>query len=568
MSDASSHDKGQGSQAPLRSGRPVSVYLLALAMAILVPALAVALVLLNRTNEAQQDVLQGLTNATVQAMGHSVDREITGMTTTLRVLSTSLALRDGDLAGFHERATKALVGTGAYLVAVNEDLQQVLNTRVAFGTELPVTSDPETARRALERGVATSSGLFFGQVAQRYVFNVWMPVSEAPGVPLIAMTQNAGNLVPALQSRQLPTGWHAALVDTDNRIIAATPDAGLEIGAVLPVRQRGGEGDDWAEERLNGKSVVTAEWRSGLTGWRIIAWAASTTVQRPLEESLLQLAAWGLIIAIAAGSVAFLIGQRIGASVQGLRRDAQRLGSGEMVYPRSYPVAELAEVSQALAEASRQRAAVERDNRFLMRELAHRSKNQMAVIGAMAKQTARGANDVNAYVAALERRIMGLARSTDLLLAHGRAGASLRELVDLQVGPFRPADGRFSVSGEDLRINPQGAQILGMALHELAANAMRYGAFAAPGGRTSLDWSREGETLRIVWREHLAGTLEPSGRTGFGTTVLRSMVGGSLGASVEHVVHADGIEWRFAIPLGALDPAFAAARPDEDRPGQ
>lgn len=568
MSEAMPKVQVRGERSSPRSGRPVSVYLLGLVLAILVPALAVALVLLNRTNDAQQDVLQALTNATVQAMGQSVDREIAGMTTTLRVLSTSLALRDGDLEGFHDRATQALIGTGAYLVAVDDGLTQLLNTRVDYGLDLPVTSDPDTARLALQRGVATISGLFFGQVAQRYVFNVWMPVSDAPGVPLLALTQNATNLVPALQSRQLPAGWHAALVDKDNRIIAATPDAGLETGTVLPVRQGEDDSSDWEQERLNGEKVVTAEWRSNLTGWRIVAWAAATTVQQPLEESLLQLAAWGLIIAIAAGAVAFLIGQRIGVSVQGLRRDAQRLGRGEAVFPRSYPVAELAEVSEALADASAQRAAAERDNRFLMRELAHRSKNQMAVIGAMAKQTARGATDVNVYVKALERRIMGLARSTDLLLAHGRAGASLRELVELQVGPFRPADGRFTVTGEEVRINPQGAQILGMALHELATNAVRYGAFADPAGRASLDWHVSDGTLHLTWRERLARPLEPAGHAGFGTTVIRSMVGGALGATVEQGTHGDGVQWSFAIPLAALDPAFAAPRPDEDAPGQ
>ncbi len=262
MSDASSQDAGPEERPPPRSGRPVSVYLLGLVMAILIPALAVALVLLNRTNDAQQDVLQGLTNATVQAMGHSVDREITGMATTLRVLSTSLALRDGDLAGFHERATKALVGTGAYLVAVDEDLQQVLNTRVPFGTELPVTSDPETARARCS-GVsrpfrACSSAGGAALCVQRLDAG-----ERSPGVPLIAMTQNASNLVPALQSRQLPTGWHAALVDTDNHIIRRHPRCRSRDRRGAARAAGRGESANWAEERLNGENVVTAEWRSG-----------------------------------------------------------------------------------------------------------------------------------------------------------------------------------------------------------------------------------------------------------------------------------------------------------------
>jgi two-component sensor histidine kinase len=234
------------------------------------------------------------------------------------------------------------------------------------------------------------------------------------------------------------------------------------------------------------------------------------------------------------------------------------------VFERHYPVAEIDEVSKALVVASRQRQTAERDVRFLMRELAHRSKNQMAVISAMAKQTARGATDVPEYVEALERRIMGLARSTDLLLAHGRAGVSLRELVDLQLAPFRPQEAeRVTIAGDDIRINPQGAQILGMALHELAVNATQYGAFADERGRLTLSWVEGDDQVDMRWRETLSGPLKASQRAGFGTTVLRAMVGGALGARVERHEHPDGVEWTIDIPKTALDPSFAAVRPDE-----
>jgi hypothetical protein len=166
-----------GKSGPVRA-RPVAFYLFALVLVILVPAFAVSLVLLNRTNDAQQEVLQALTNATVQAMGHSVDREIAGMATTLRVLSTSGFLRTGNLAEFNDRSVQALAGTGAYLLAVDDNNQQLLNTRVPFGTALGATSDPETAARSLQRNVVTISGLFFGQTAQNYVFNVWLPLPD------------------------------------------------------------------------------------------------------------------------------------------------------------------------------------------------------------------------------------------------------------------------------------------------------------------------------------------------------------------------------------------------------
>jgi two-component sensor histidine kinase len=563
------NDVPNGAPAPQRGGRAIAIYLVALVLAILIPALAVALVLLNRTNDAQQDVLSALTNATVQAMGQSIDREITGMTTTLRVLSSSQSLEDGDLATFHERALTALAGTGSYLIAVDEQFHQLLNTRVEYGTALGPSSDPETAQRAIERNVATISPIFFGQVAQTYVFNVWLPVDDVAPVRLVSMTQNARNLEPALQSRQLPTGWHAALVDTNNAVIAATADAGLAIGSILPIRQfrEDNPGEAWTQEDFGGTPVVTAEWRSGYTGWRVIAWASSAQVQKPLQESVLQLAVWGLVIALLASGVAGIIAHRIGRSVKGLQMDAARMGRGEAVYPRTYPIAEIADVSHALADASEKRMMAERDIRFLMRELAHRSKNQMAVIAAMAKQTGRGASDIQAYIAALERRIMGLARSTDLLLAHGRAGVMLTDLIDQQLGPFRPPEAdRLTIQGPVLRINPQGAQILGMALHELATNATRYGAFAEAEGRLDLTWKTTDTTLAMRWREHLGRPLVVGERTGFGTTVLRTMVGGALGAQVDRLVHADGVEWVLNVPLAALDPSFAAERPDEPQP--
>lgn len=542
----------------------VAVYLFALVLVILIPALVVSLVLLNRNNRAQEDVVRALTNATVQAIGQSVEREIAGMITTLRVLSTSQALIANDLGSFHRRASVALAGTGAYLLALDPDFNQLLNTRVPFGEPLGPTSDRGSATEALERGTVVVSGLFFGQTAKRWVFNVLLPRPDDPVAALLVLTRDAANLAPALQARQLPDGWHAALVDSSNLIIAATADTGLEAGTVLPMRQTLQQSsDEWRRERFGGDMVVTAEWRSGLSGWRVIAWAAVEAVERPLGDSLLWLAAWGVIIAGVAGGLAVALAERVGRSVRGLRRDAQRLGRGEPVMAKAYPVAEIAEVSRALADASSQRQAAEREVHFLMRELAHRSKNQMTVIAAMAKQTARGAVDIQNYVEAFERRIHGLSRSTDLLLAHGRAGVLLDELIDSHIAPFAPPDAsRVTLAGPTVRLNAQAAQILGMAAHELSTNAVKYGAFAGDSGTLSVRWSIVDDRLDLVWRESVPTGLVASERVGFGTTVLQNMVARSLGAQVERRCHPDGIEWHFVIPLASIDPAQAPAAAD------
>jgi two-component sensor histidine kinase len=325
--------------------------------------------------------------------------------------------------------------------------------------------------------------------------------------------------------------------------------------------------DEWQRERFNDDTVVTSEWRSGLSGWRVIAWASLQTVERPLGDSLTWLAAWSIVIAGVAGGLAAVLAQRVGHSVRGLRRDAQRLGRGEPVMPKPYPVAEIAEVSRALAEASAQRQAAEGEVRFLMSELAHRSKNQMAVISAMAKQTARGVEDVGSYVEAFERRIQGLARSTDLLLTHGRVGVLLGELFESHMAPFSPPDAsRITLAGPTMRLNAQAAQILGMAAHELCTNAVKYGAFAGDVGTLAVHWRIVDQRLDIVWRETVPTGGVASERVGFGTTVLQSMVGRTLDADVERRSHDDGIEWHFVIPLDAIDPARAATPGGAERP--
>jgi two-component sensor histidine kinase len=180
----------------------------------------------------------------------------------------------------------------------------------------------------------------------------------------------------------------------------------------------------------------------------------------------------------------------------------------------------------------------------------------MTVIAAMAKQTARGADSVVEFVQSFERRIFGLARSTDLLLANGVVGVDFAELIHGQLDPFKPEDDtRLTIEGPPVRLNIQAAQILGMAVHELATNAVKYGAFQKDGGRLSISWERRDGGLHFDWRESSPAFTPPTGRRGFGTTVLESMVGRSLGAEVHRIVHEDGLEWVFDIPGTSVDPS-------------
>ncbi|WP_092178984.1 sensor histidine kinase [Devosia sp. YR412] len=547
--------------------RSIIYYLVALVLVSVVPSFIFAGVLIQRYQAAQEDTVETLIVATSRSIVQAMEREIAANITTLRVLAASPSLREGDFEGFYDRTKLALDETYAHSFIVNPDYSTFASTRVPYDSPDSRASDADAAQKAFDTNSVVVTNLVFGNVSKRWVYNILLPVDLGPyGKKLIALNQQADNFASALSSNSLPAGWNSALLDNDGRILAASAGVG-NVGEFLtqfdPLAQRFSTG--WQHIETNSGTALGVIQRSATTGWRLVAWAPIWTITQPLITAMMLLVLGGIIVLGLIVGAMFWVSRRIGRSVRGLARDARRLGAGEPVLATSYPVSEIAEVSEALAQASLDRQTAESDVRFLMREVAHRSKNQMTVIAAMAKQTARGADDVQGYVQAFERRILGLARSTDLLLTHGRAGVLLGELVESQIATFSPDDAnRVKVQGPSIRINAQAAQIIGMAVHELSTNAVKYGAFAGDQGSLSVRWQIIDETLDFVWRETVAQRLETVERTGFGTTVLKSMVGRSLGAEVQRLCHEDGIEWRFAIPLPAVDPDHAAAALPEE----
>ena len=545
---------------------PIIFYLAFLVAVVVLPATAFTAVLLARHNVAQEETVQTFTVATARSVLQSVEREIAGMITTQRVLMSIEALNAGNLAEFHEHAQTALAGTGSYFIIADDQFNQLLNTRVEYGAPLTQVTERQSVRRTLETPDAVVSDIFFGQTAQEYVFNV---VRQRPGIippQLAILTQNASSLSNALLTRELPQGWHVALVDSNNTVLAASEDA-ARIGEPLfiPLREDAG-GTRWIDTTISGEDYKTITQYSILTGWYVVAWAPSSMVTEPLRTTLLWLLAGALVIVVLAGFAASLVGRQIASSVRGLARQARAMGAGQEIVAIPYPVQELATVSEALADAGAKRRQAETESRFLMREVAHRSKNQLTVISAMAKQTARGAADVEKFVENFQNRLYGLARSTDLLLTHGTQGIGLRDLFRTQIDPFRPEDpSRVVKTGVNVYLNVQAAQVLGMAAHELATNASKYGAFSRDGGKLAVNWNRAGgDRLHLVWRETVPGFTPPADHKGFGTVVLQTMVAGALKADVERTVHEDGIEWTFSIPLEQIDPDRDT--PDTDEP--
>jgi two-component sensor histidine kinase len=195
---------------------------------------------------------------------------------------------------------------------------------------------------------------------------------------------------------------------------------------------------------------------------------------------------------------------------------------------------------------------------FVMRELTHRSKNLLAVIQAIARQAAASTPNIDAFHREFGERLRGLARSHDLLVASDWQGASIGELVHSQLAFLGRTDqARVKVEGHSMTLTPEAAQNLGLALHELVTNAVKYGALSTPVGAVAVGWTVQNgpaadERLLFTWRETGGPAAKTPSRRGFGHAVLEEIVPGMFGGSATLAFAPEGVTWTLDVPFARV----------------
>ena len=169
-------------------------------------------------------------------------------------------------------------------------------------------------------------------------------------------------------------------------------------------------------------------------------------------------------------------------------------------------------------------------SRYLMGELNHRTKNLLTVVQAIARNTARS-TDTESFLDTFSCRLAGLAASNNLLVSKDWSVVSLGDLVGGQFDSIGVAqDRRVAFDGPPIQVCPQHAQTIGMALHELATNSLKYGALSDPAGRLTVRWDGlTPEHWRMEWREHVSRKVTPPERKSFGHALIVDMVERAVG---------------------------------------
>ena len=203
------------------------------------------------------------------------------------------------------------------------------------------------------------------------------------------------------------------------------------------------------------------------------------------------------------------------------------------------------------------RKDAENHQRFLMRELAHRSKNLMAVIDSIAGQTVRSVATLDEFRNRFSQRLQGLSASQEVLLNQDWRGAPIADLVRSQLAPFSfENDERLVLSGPNFSVNTAAAQALGLALHELATNATKYGALSVPTGKIYIAWSVDApntnpQLFRMSWVESGGPPVTSPTRTGFGNMVIERMAAASLNGRVTLTYPETGVSWQLEAPVSS-----------------
>ncbi len=204
--------------------------------------------------------------------------------------------------------------------------------------------------------------------------------------------------------------------------------------------------------------------------------------------------------------------------------------------------------STAMRDISERTAA--RDHRqLLLRELAHRTKNQLAIIQSIAQQTRRNSTTLNGFITAFNGRIQGLAASHDILAKQQWQAIPLHDLVKSQISVLvSDSDKSISMSGPDIALIAGHAEALGLALHELTTNSLKYGALSVERGRVAISWRIAEQTrptqLVFEWLESGGPKIrKPPTQLGFGTRVLNTIVALSLGGVAKTEYRPEGVYW-------------------------
>lgn len=511
----------------------IRAWLILLVAAAVIPLVAVAVAAIWREHQEACERSDAQLHMQANGLALSVDREFAAAGSILHTLVGSTALTRGDLNSFRLEMDAAVAGLpGAAIGLSGPDGNQVLLTLmppgkfVASGTRANIAS-----RTVMASGKMKISDLVIGAIRRQQQVSIAIPtpsLSVLGGVGALSIGLPYDAFTNVLAAQSLPTGWIAVLVDRQDKVVSRSIDAARFVGQLAPpafAEARARVATSVIRiNRLDGVPSVVAFANIPVSDYAVAVAAPRASFMAPLYRSLaLFIAVCALVVLVSIG-LAVLLGHRL---VHALTDILAPSAAVERV-PRFREVEAIAQRLSANAQW----------HKVLMHEMSHRVRNTMMTVQSLATQTLRSSNnDPVRFQQEFNARLMILARAHDLLFSTGWKIVEIDVVIGTALESWLAASERLI----ELRytttfpVSPHQAQVLILALHELATNAGKHGALSCAGGRVLVEvLLQENRGASIVWRETGGPAPEQrQPRRGFGSVLLERVLPSDLGPSAE-----------------------------------
>jgi two-component sensor histidine kinase len=569
--------------------------LLALAVALPFMLLTAGIVwqLAKNERETRREAILFSTRTLMNAVDTILNKQIA----VGQMLATSPALESDDMPAFRQEAERAAKGLGGgWVVLSQENGQQLVNLKLPLDAPLPIRQGVAIGRHTIELGRVQISDVFGGAVLKSPVVTVEVPVLRQGKPPLcISIVMQPSIFLALFEQWNLPEGWLAGLIDRKGNFIARSRNHDQNVGRPASEGFRTASrsaGQGWNEMlSLEGGTIANAHVTSPLSGWVIGLAADKTLFEAPIRSTILLAALAGGATTLLSLLLAVWSARRIARPIEQIEQGTHALMLRRAISFTNTGLPEADRTLNALASTARvfEQHDKERDERethvrLIMRELSHRSKNLLAIVLAIARQTARHTKSFSDFESRFNSRIQALADAHDLLVEQQWSGALIDDLVRAQLAAFGME--KVACHGQRIMLRAEAVQNVALALHELATNASKYGALSVPAGKVNIDWAPEtastGErNLRLTWRESSGPPVIAPAQKGFGCFVLERVTVNALGQGglefnpegllwtciigPEHLVEGD--EAAQATPKQAAPKQQVAAHPEQQRVG-
>lgn len=496
---------------------PLRLGLLVAGTALPLILFAAVLVYVNHTEkrEGAHDLVLQIVRSTRLVLDSETERITAG----LQVLAISESLQRDDLERFRHNANAFVeqFPPGSVLVLGNRAGQQVLNTGIAAGTPLFAQTARPDREEPFRTGRPAYSALFAAPLTGERAIAIAVPVFRGSEIVYdLSFSPPLGHFQSIIAKQRPSADWTISFFDRNGLNFARMPNPEETIG------QRASPSlfAELFKDRemklrtvsLENVPLLTAYSHSDISGWVVAAGVAEATLTAPLMRQLALTIAIGVVLLLLSLGFALRLATRL--------------------------------------------ARAERMQKLLVDELNHRVKNTLTTVQSLASQTFRNAPDLPEALRKFQARLVAMARAHGLLTQEKWQNAELGEVVESVLEPFRAREKqRVHASGPPVRLAPQTALIMSMALHELATNAAKYGALSNDRGEVFIDWAgveKNGKPLvRLIWRENGGPPVEADpARKGFGSTLIQKALAGQLGGSARLEFRTDGVVCTLECPIG------------------